>query len=85
MTQRVPQQQTAANRIDEITQACVRQILDSWNEWDAAACMAATSTQDPEAYDDEMHAALWHVVKAAVEARIAKDNDDMDKMIGEKP
>ena len=55
------------SRIDEITQACVRQILDSWAGWSQGAEMSASAQQDPGVHDDEMHAALWHVVKAAVE------------------
>ena len=56
-----------AKRIDEITQACVRQILDSWRCWSAEADISAQTQQDPEVWVDEMHASLWHVVKAAVE------------------
>jgi len=55
------------SRLDEITQACVEQIIDNWNEWSDDAAIAANSAQDEKAWYDHMFAALWHIVKAAVE------------------
>lgn len=55
------------DRIDEITQTCVQQILSSWDDWNREAEMTCTMEQDSRCWEPEMHAKLWHVVKAAVE------------------
>lgn len=53
-------------RTNEITNACVQQILDNWDDWQDEANAACQMDSDAD-WCSEMQAKLWHVVKAAVE------------------
>ncbi len=55
------------SREEEVIQAAVRNILDNWDDRSAGASAVAQSEQDMAAYDDEMHAWLWHVIREAIE------------------